>query len=520
MKKIIAYLSVVMVIGLWSCELDTLPSDQVSTDQMFETADGGYAALNGIYRNFYTNAFSDGYPTENFGPASVNIVADIMGEDFVEREPGSGWFYYDYMYWVRFMINNKADRPYTFWNMYYQYVNNANLILANIDNAEGDEASIQDVKAQALTIRAYAYFGLIRFYQRTYIGHQNDPGVPIYLEPTSAQTEGKGRGTAEETYTQINADLDEAINLFKSSGKAQIHKSHADLYVAYGLKSRVAMVQEKWDVAASAAAEARQKPGMTLMDVKGLTEGFNSVANSEWMWGSEIIDSQATSWYSFFNHMDAAAGGHAESARKLCSNWLYEMMGEEDVRRQWFQPPTGLPTDDEEALGPNVSYNQLKFRVKIKGSWASDYIYMRGAEMYLNEAEAQCQLGNYSAARELLQQLCGNRYPDGFYSTRLAAVSDSKELTLKSSESMVVQTLMDEIILQRRIELWGEGFRIYDIMRLKTGFIRDFPDIESNHMPDAIWDEPDPESWEWIMMIPMSEFDGNKSLVYERDQNE
>lgn len=519
MKKIIAYLSIALITGLWSCELDTLPSDKVNSGQLLETVDGCYAALDGIYRNFYTTPFSEGYPTENFGPASVAIVADIMGEDFVEREPGSQWFTYDYLYWVRDMINNKADRPYTFWNMYYQFINNANFVLANVDNAEGDEASRQDVKAQALAIRAYAYFGLIRFYQRTYIGHQNDPGVPIYLEPTTTDTEGKGRGTAEETYTQINNDLDEAINLFKSSGKAQDHKSHIDLYVAYGLKCRVAMVQEKWDVAANAAAEAKKKPGMTLMDAKALTDGFNAVSNSEWMWGSEIIDSQATSWFSFFNHMDAAAGGHAESARKLCSNWLYEMIDDTDIRKGWFHAPTGLSPRQEEPLGPDVSYNQFKFRVKTKGSWASDYIYMRGAEMYLNEAEAQCQLGNYSAARELLQQLGDIRYEDDTYSVRLAGLTDSKELTLKSSESMIVQTLMDEIILQRRIELWGEGFRIFDIMRLKTGFVRDYPDIESNHFSMAIWDISDPDAWDWIMMIPMSEFDGNKNLDYARDQN-
>ncbi len=67
-----------------------------------------------------------------------------------------------------------------------------------------------------------------------------------------------------------------------------------------------------------------------------------------------------------------------------------------------------------------------------------------------------------------MQQLGDIRYPDGSYSSRLAEMTESKELSLKSSESMIVQTLMDKIILQRRIELW---------------------------------DEPDPESWEWILMI-------------------
>lgn len=516
MKKIIYLLSsVTLLMGLISCDLDTEPTNKVATDRMFETVQGGYAALNGIYRNFYTADDWSSYKTENFGPASANIVAEVMGEDFVQREAGSAWFWYDYRYLVRQEINNKGDRPYAFWNMFYQYINNANAIITNIDAATGDENERKDVKAQALTIRAYSYFYLIRFYQRTYVGHENDPGIPIYLEPTTNETEGKGRGTVEDVYQQINSDLDEAISLFTAAGTIQQHKSHADLYVAYGLKSRVALVQEKWEVAANAAAEALKKPGLGLMDEKALLEGFNAVSNVEWMWGSEIIDSQATTWYSFFNHMDADAGGHAESARKLASSWLYDMIEDHDVRKLWFVAPTGISPADEPVLGPKVSYNQLKFHLKAKGSWASDYIYMRAAEMYLNEAEAFCQLGKYNEARQLLKELCDIRYSDNSYDERIANIVDSKELTLKSTASKDVKTLMDEIILQRRIELWGEGFRIFDIMRLKTGFSRTY---EGTNHPIKI-EETAPESWEWIMMLPMTEFDGNPAMDYEKDQN-
>lgn len=520
MKKIsITFLAVITVfISVTSCgdDLNTYPSDQKNTEQLFETVDGCYAALNGLYRNFYTTDWSS-YATENFGPASVNIAAEAMGEDFVIREMGSAWFWYDYRYWVRDEINNKGDRPFVFWDMFYQYINNANGILKYIDTAEGDDELRKSIKAQALAVRAYSYFYLIRFYQRTYTGHENDPGVPIYLEPATTQTQGKGRGTVEDVYSRINEDLDDAILLLAETTVTQQHKSHIDLYVAYGLKSRVALVQEDWDTAAKAAAEAKKKPGMKLMGAADLMDGFNTVTNGEWMWGSEVIDSQSTNWYSFFNHMDADAGGHAESARKLGSSWLYAMIEEGDVRKQWFKKPTGLPANEEPKLGSDVSYVQTKFRIKTKGSWAADYIYMRGVEMYLNEAEALCQQGEYGEARTLLQTIGDIRYEDGSYAERLAKRTDSKELTLRSSESMEVKTLMDEIILQRRIELWGEGFRVFDIMRLKTGFVRDFPDIKTNH--PVAFDNTDPESWEWIMMIPMTEFNSNNSLDYDRDQN-
>ena len=517
MKKIgIAILSSLMLANMTSCDLDTNPTDKVSSEQMLSTVDGEMAAMNGIYRACYRYEWS-GYETENFGICAHNLMDELMGEDFIQHEPGSYWFAYDYYYWIRTEINNKSDRPYGLWNFYYQMINNANNILATIDDAEGDDRLRLNVKAQALTMRAFSYSRLICYYQRTYVGHEQDPGVPLYLEPTTSQTEGKGRGTVEDVYTQINKDLDEAIQLFKDADMSQEHISHIDLYVACGIKSRVALVQNKWEDALSAASAALEKPGLTLMDNKTLTSGFNSTANSEWMWGAEVIESQGTGWASFFNLMDATASGYAENARMCCSSWLYAMMDDDDVRKAWFVAP--MPAEEEEETGQKLSYCQKKYQVKSSSSWTADYLYMRGAEMYLNKAEALCRLERYAEARATLKELCEPRYSAGSFDARLAKVSDSKEQTLKSSESMDVNTLMDEILLQRRIELWGEGFRVLDIERLKVPMVRDYAMPEDNNHNDYAIFDLEADSWEPIMMLPMSEFDANPNLDPSIDQN-
>ena len=225
------------------------------------------------------------------------------------------------------------------------------------------------------------------------------------------------------------------------------------------------------------------------------------------MWGSEINTEQATTWYSFFNHIDAAAEGHAESCRKCIASWLYDQIGEQDIRKGWFQSPL----DEDASLGPNLSYNQLKFRVKTVGDWDSDYIYIRAAEMYLIEAEAQCMMGSHDKARQLLIDLLS--YNDPNYETRLAGIPNGNILNIGSAGP--INNLLDEIILQRRIELWGEGARLFDIMRLKTGFDRSI--AGTNHPSSLAID--DPESWEWIMMIPITEFDGNPNMDRVDDQN-
>ena len=80
-------------------------------------------------------------------------------------------------------------------------------------------------------------------------------------------------------------------------------------------------------------------------------------------------------------------------------------------------------------------------------------------------------------------------------------------------------SLLEEIIIQRRIELWGEFGRIYDIRRLKQGFKRT---AEMGWPTDALLvnrNANDPESYMWVLTIPQTEFDGNSSLDQTKDQN-
>ena len=80
-------------------------------------------------------------------------------------------------------------------------------------------------------------------------------------------------------------------------------------------------------------------------------------------------------------------------------------------------------------------------------------------------------------------------------------------------------SLLEEIITQRRIELWGEFGRIYDIRRLKQGFRRT---TAMGWPTDALLaNRPtnDPECYMWVLTIPQSEFDGNINMDGATDQN-
>ena len=229
MKKIIyTTLAVLAAVGLSSCseeKLNTSPTDAVTGEGMFENATAALMPLNGVYRSMYTSGWSTlngGNSHQCFGISAYNLAADVMGEDFIQDAQGSGWFWYDCLYDVKGMYTSGAWRPYDLWNAYYTWISNVNYIIAAKETMAGAPSDINYVIGQAYAIRAYSYFMLIQWYARTYKGHETEKGVPVYTEPTIAGTEGKGRGTVEETYAQINADIDTAIARLSNS-YAQTH---------------------------------------------------------------------------------------------------------------------------------------------------------------------------------------------------------------------------------------------------------------------------------------------------------
>ncbi len=510
MKKII-YLSALLTLTLFSCKkefLETAPTDRVAAPTLFETTDGAQVAMDGIYRMLYTSGWSTGNTAQNFGIMSTKLYTSLMGEDLLQDAQGNGWFYFDYRYDVRSRYTLTTWRSYATWNFYYTLISNANYILAEETTLKGDQPVIDNIMAQAYAMRAYAYFQLIQSFQQTYVGHQSAPGVPLYTEPTTSETEGKGRGTVEEVYTQINADLDKAISLFSKNKNSQAHKSHIDYYIANAFKANVALVQNKWSAASAAATEALSKPSLAMISGDDLYSGFNSIKLKNVMWGAEVIADQSSIYASFFSHMDAKADRYARSSRKCIYSWLYNIIPSTDARKRWWNGPTDGGTNDTKP------YNQVKFRYSDYAADLGDYIFLRAEEMQLVKAEALCQEDKYSEAKSALEALMKLRNPTG-YETTLNNATMSKNLTMGSVGTPT--TLMDHIILQRRIELWGEAERIFDILRLKTGFNRNAPG--TNHTSRPTWNTLQPDSKEFILTIPQKEFDGNKNLDATKDQN-
>lgn len=539
MRRIILIITLAAWAIFPSCTslMETSPSTDVVKEQILSNAEGLEVAMNGVYATMYNRLnFVTANAHQCFGNMAVTLAADLMGEDMVQTAQGAGWFWKDYNYDQRSRYTSKIWRCYFTWKYFYEIISNVNYIIAAVDDAEGDANELECILAQAHAARAFAYFMLIQSYQQTLVGHEDLPGVPIYTEPTDASSKGKKRSSVAEVYKQIDQDLETALSLFEECKVARKHISNLDFYSTSLLQARVALVENDWTKAAEAARRAISTPNASLLSrsdavvtkgtfnnttaawTTGLTP-FNDVTSSSVMWGAELISDQSTVFASFFSNMDACTNVYyAAEAPKCISNWLYAQIPETDIRKGWWNGNIGVPASDWK-YGANINYNQFKFQWADQKSYKGDYIFMRLEEAYLILAEALCRKQDYSGAKNALGEVMSRR--DTNWSAAVAGLTGSEQ-TFGSVGT--VRTLMDEILLQRRIELWGETGRIFDILRLAKGWTRYWTVGEevSNHT-NYLSKYPEylnfPADFiECIMMIPQVEIDNNPNINPE-DQN-
>ncbi|MDR2802254.1 MAG: RagB/SusD family nutrient uptake outer membrane protein [Prevotellaceae bacterium] len=495
-------------------DLETNPTDKVSGPVIFANETAAQTAINGVYALLWRSPFA-GNSTQAYGHQSNLLAQDLMAEDMVQLT--FNWFGWDYDLSYTATINiGTTSRSYNVWNMWYTIISNVNYIIAEDGHIGSNGNVAKNIVAQAYAIRAFAYFELIQGFQKTYLGHQNDAGVPVYTEPTRSGDEGKPRGTVEAVYTQINADIQHALDLFTAIGKpVQSHSSHVDYYVTKGFEARIALVQGRDQDACNAAEEALLRLGNNKVIPAGdITNGLSDKSLASTLWAMEMIPDQSQVYGSLYCHFDARnPQSYGSGHRKCISSWLYSKInkaGLADVRLKWFY-------DDNQGSatsGDAVNYGQKKRMARELANWVGDLIFMRGEEMLLIAAEAKARLNLAGDAKNLLLELAKNRQTTpaalANYTTYLNGLNTAVA-SLPADTNTDPATVLEEVLLQRRIELWGETGRVKDLLRLKQGYNRDY--AGSNHTEKLVNYNSGPESGAFLFKIPQTEFDGNKNIL-------
>ena len=180
-----------------------------------------------------------------------------------------------------------------------------------------------------------------------------------------------------------------------------------------------------------------------------LMHGFANITTEtkEPMYAAMTQDDQTVYFYSFYAYMSWNFNSSSiRTGIKCISQDTYDMMSPTDLRRQWWDP-TGT------AAVPRTNYNKRKyqnrkFTARSTADAVGDVAFMRLSEMYLIASEAYARANQDAKAKEYFHKFVAQRDP---------AYAD-----LGNTGT----ALAEEIMVHRRIELWGEGFRWFDLRGL------------------------------------------------------
>ena len=495
MRKIL--ITITFLSLLTGCRKDYLnvaPTGDVAEASIFTTTGNASNVINGIYRYLYSRYSAQNQP----GQGGVMLMLDFMGEDVHQAvaswyTPGNGcggW------------INQKNDSylyvEYPF-RLYYRCIGNANALIENIDAALGPDADKKRLKAEAQTMRAWAYFNLVQIYAQRYDATavpNNQLGVSM---PLSASAQKLPRSTVEEVYTQINKDLADAISNFATASappSGPQSKSHLNIRSAWAIRARVALTMQNYVNAASYAQQVITLGGHSLMTNAQYQAGFNDLSNPEWIWGAFVQDDQGDTFGSYMGQISYDGNtSYIRGVPKRINSALYDMISATDVRKTMWEP---TPTTTNFPL-PLTSYSRSPYmsrKFKIRNlPTIGDVAYIRLAEMYLIIAEANAKIpGNEVAARAALFTLAKNRDPNYVLSTNSG------------------QALIDEIMMHRRVDFWAEGFRFFDLKRLNLPMDRTVvPNYVSASGGGTLLVPAGSNLWQFA--IPIAEIQANPNSV-------
>ena len=477
----------------------------------------------------------------DFGLPSLYATFDrAIGEVLPSNAYSGGNPYYDrFQYYAYQMGIGPGGACILVWHNYYKFIETTNEVLRLI----GDDEKYTELRGRAKAFRAHHYLDLARYCDALYAESEYSDYIPalekvdgltvpiVTEETTETSARNNPRAEREVMFQFIFDDLNEAEECLKDATVTS--KNLPSLSVIYGLKARaylwlgcfkqgvydtakypdVVTGNDAYKEAAKYARLAIETSGCTPLTESQYCDpitGFNKINNS-WMWGmiqsSKTILSNLHSWVS---HMSCMAGwAYGSGTQPGVRKATYDRMSNTDFRKKIIVGPdtsyanykkvTNFTEKEWTTFGMEGAgirtYANMKFRSgngeKINSSVGSvvDIPMMRVEEMYFIEAEATAHY-NENGAKQLITDFM-TKYRDPKYSVAYTA------------------DLIDEIIFQKRVELWGEGVLFFDFKRLNMGIDNAY---SGSNAPAGLKFETYGRCPAWNICIPLAEEQQNEGI--------
>lgn len=471
MKKYYIYLFSLTMLSACSDFLDLQPEHQISDGSFYQNADDFRAALIGSYgglQNLHstTLVYLGELPSDN---AEVRWTSPTVAEVELEEvnfTPANGF------------LNSV-------WSICFTTISRSNNILSRLDEVEMNEQTKNQFRGEALFLRAYSYFQLVRIFGPV-------PIVEVaFRSPVEIDAFDMSRKPVSEVYGLIVSDLNQAATLL--DGVTGLSKSRASTGAAKTLLGKVYLTQNEFGAAENVLKEVIDADTYSLMaDYQTLFTNGNddlpeSIFEVKYMSGNLGVGNNFSSIFTPARFdMDIFPNAMQGSGRVLPTQDIADTYEEGDLRR-------ALSIGDSVLLNTGNYERELHglkfvdFTTGVQGDGGINFTSLRYADVLLMYAEALNQNGKQDEALTYLNQVRDR-----------AGLND---LAALSPEALALA-----LEHERRVEFFLEGHRWFDLVR--TGrllaVMNDY--FQRNNLSFRA------EEHNLIMPIPLREIDINPNL--------
>jgi hypothetical protein len=461
-KTLITIITCAGVLCSTSCKkfLDTTPTDFVSPANYYQNEEQVNAALTGVYDNLGKTATYGRY---------LWFEMDIADDSFYAL-PSSVQDLGLYNY------NTSDAKLIATWTALYQGVNQANMLLDNIDKATMSQVAKDNARGQALFLRAYYYFVLVN----------NWGDVPLRLTATASVSETNFPKSPYRTvYAQIVADMEKAADLV-SPITAYSYNSRVTKSVVWGMLARVNLKMAGAPMRdVSRFAEARKWANKVMTEAPhSLNPDYKQVFKNM---SAHIYDLKESIWEVEFNLKNGTQDeggsvgvingigttnptvGYSYGAKHATARY-YNSFAANDLRRDWSISPYSYTSSTSAVQIPFTAaqiYNRFdaKWRREFEGNTtkftntsAINFPLLRYSDVLLMFAEADNEVNGptaacYNAVNQVRERAYG--VPLGL------ATAAQADLPANLDKN----TFRDAVRKERSLELGYEGLRRFDLIR-------------------------------------------------------
>lgn len=472
-KTLILGLGLVML-GSTACKKDLTksPSNAVDVEQAFKTENDFQNAAKGIYQRI---AFQQGY----YGGDMI-IVPDLLADNLITNANGRGTF----LNTSRWLYN--GDNTISLFSSGYNIIRATNGLLENINNGVLSGTVKDNLKGEALALRAWVHFDIARMFAKVPTNPINpavDLGIP-YVTSTEISALPPRESIADD-YNKIVKDLTDALPLVTTS-TSTVANGRINKAAVAGILAKVYLYMAKYQEAADAATTSLNLNSNVgkRANLQGI---FKDATNEGVLFKTRILDKDRIT---IGVNYSQTVGGSVKS-EFVATKDFYDMYSADDIRKSvYFQvsPYQGV-----------LQNHIAKYFGRATGNLNTvDAKVLRVADVLLIRAESYARLNKLTEALADLNALKAERYANyvPFVGTQ--------------------QQVLDEILKERRLELAFEGDRFFDLKRLNLPVSRnpnygDKADGSGNKFPSYALTLPAGD-YRFQLPIPQTEINVNPNF--------